>query len=104
MCAHAGDEYVSSGLSEHSSDRLQPSSKPQLVPLTTKETESEDTDGISDSGSNLLTPSASESNLGDGKPITLQKSVNAGVADTRKEVCVHVHVLIVNCLLYYSQD
>ena len=98
MCAHAGDEYVSSGLSEHSSDRLQPSSKPQQVPLTTKETDNEVTDGDSGSGSELLTPSASDSNLGDGKPITLQKSMNASVADTRDQVCVHVHVLMVKCL------
>lgn len=78
MCAHAGDEYVSSGLSEHSSDRLQPSSKL----LTTKETDNEVTDG--GSGSELLTPSASDSNLADGKPITLQKSVNVSVADARE--------------------
>ena len=82
-----GDEYVSSGLSEHSSDRLQPSFKPHQAPLTSKEAESEVTDSIGDSGSELFTP-ASESNLADGKPITLQKSVDAVAADTREQVCV----------------
>ena len=90
MCVHAGDEYVSSGLSEHSSDRLQQLSKPQWAPLTSKEAES---DGIGDSGSEKLTPSTSEPNLADGKPITLQKSVNAVEADTREQVCACVLIV-----------
>lgn len=96
----AGDEDVSSGLSEHSSDVLQPpTSMPhqpthqpshQLSrPLPSKETESELTE---DAGSDLLTPSASDSKLTDGKPITSQQTDDATLSATKKQVQKKVNV------------
>ena len=69
-----GDDAVSSGLSEHSSDQLQlPPSKP-VAPIPTiasKETGNEGREASGDD-SKLLTPSASESTLVNGKPVTSQ--------------------------------
>ena len=69
MC-HTGDEEVSSGLSEHSSDRIPMlSGNPEPAPLG-------EVAGGDDDSSELLTPSASESELINGKPITSQHTTN----------------------------
>ena len=90
-----GDDAVSSGLSEHSSDRLQlPPSKP-VAPVTTavskKEAGCEDRDGreASDDDSELLTPSASESTLVNGKPITSDTS--SAKKELQKVYISHLH-------------
>lgn len=88
MYVPSGDDAVSSGLSEHSSDHLQPPpSKPTAPVLTVASMEagSEGSDGSEpgDDGSELLTPSASESTLVNDKPITLQ---NADTSSTKKKL------------------
>ena len=88
-----GDDAVSSGLSEHSSDRLQlPQPSKPLAPVTAlaskEEAGNEERDGreaSDDDDSELLTPSASESTLVNGKPITSQ---DADTSSAKKELQV----------------
>ena len=107
-----GDDAVSSGLSEHSSDRLQlpPPSKPIAPGVTTvtvaskKEAGSEERDGreASDDGdSELLTPSASESTLVNGKPITSQDAADTSSAKKElQEVYMYISYLHYTCIRY----
>ena len=99
----SGDDAVSSGLSEHSSDHLQPPSSKPVAPVLTvasKEVGNEDRNHSEpgDDDSELLTPSASESTLVNGKPITSWKT---DTTSTKKqllqEVC-HIHL---HCVFMY---
>ena len=102
-----GDDAVSSGLSEHSSDRLQlpqPSKPiaPGVTPVTVaskEEAGSEERDGreASDDDSDLLTPSASESTLVNGKPITSQDADTSSAKKELQEVYMYISYLYYIC-------
>ena len=102
-----GDDAVSSGLSEHSSDRLQLpalASKP-VAPVTTVASKegagSEERDGreASDDDSELLTPSASESTLHvvNGKPITSQDAADTSSAKKDLQEVYIYHICTIQC-------
>ena len=86
---HSGDD-ISSGLSEHSSERLQqwsaPSSKAMSVAIPTKGAVVTKGCDQGDEDSDLLTPSASESTLVNGKPITSQNLSRSDFVDSKTEL------------------
>ena len=98
----SGDDAASSGLSEHSSDRLQPPSSKPVAPVltvTSKEVGSEDrNDSEPGDDSELLTPSASESTLVNGKPITSQKT---DTTSTKKQLLLEVCRIHFHCVFMY---
>ena len=103
MYVPSGDDAVSSGLSEHSSDHLQPPPSKPIAPVLTVASQEGGIEGSNgsepgDDDSELLTPSASESTLVNGKPIT---SENADTSSTKKKLqgvcCVHLH-----CMCMYT--
>ena len=101
MSTNLGDDAVSSGLSEHSSDRLQlPSSKP-IAPSLTVASKAAGSEGSEpgDDDSELLTPSASESTLVNGKPITSKNTDITSIKEGIQEVyCNHN---IMSCTTLY---
>ena len=101
-----GDE-VSSGLSDHSSDGLQPPPPPSKThapstsqPSSIQEREERASGGDEEDDSDFLTPTSSETKMSSngGKPITSQDAtlVASTSADAKKQVC---GLCIVECAL-----